>query len=165
MTLTHGELFAGISGFGQGFARVGIKTVWHVEIDDKCRVILGHHYPDTLLLDDVKECGKHNLPPVDVISFGTPCQDLSVAGKRKGLKGERSGLFFEGIRIVDELQPAFAVWENVPGAFSSNSGRDFASVLAAFRECGARDIAWRVLDAQYFGVAQRRRRVFVVADF
>jgi len=163
--LTHGELFAGISGFGLGFARAGIKTLWHVEIDKNCQKVLRHHYPGALLLDDVTECGAHNLPSVDVISFGTPCQDLSIAGKREGLKGERSGLFFEGIRIVDELKPTFAVWENVPGAFSSNAGRDFAAVLSAFRECGACDIAWRVLDAQYFGVAQRRRRVFIVADF
>jgi DNA (cytosine-5)-methyltransferase 1 len=163
--ITHGELFAGISGFGKGFEQAGIETVWHVEIDNRCQEVLRHHYPGTLLLSDVLECGKHNLPSVDIISFGTPCQDLSVAGKREGLKGERSGLFFEGIRVVDELQPTFAVWENVPGAFSSNSGRDFAAVLAAFRQCGARDIAWRVLDAQYCGVAQRRRRVFVVADF
>lgn len=163
--LTHGELFAGISGFGLGFERAGIKTIWRVEIDPHCQELLKAKYPDSIVLSDVKECGKHNLPHVDIISFGSPCQDLSVAGKRAGLNGDRSGLFFEAIRIVAELQPAFAVWENVPGAFSSNAGRDFANVLGAFRECGARDIAWRVLDAQHFGVPQRRRRIFLVADF
>lgn len=164
-TLTHGELFAGISGFGQGFERHGIETKWHVEIDKTAQSVLRRHYPNTLLLDDVRTVGAHNLPRVDVITFGSPCQDLSVAGRRKGLAGERSGLFYEAIRIIGELKPSFAIWENVPGAFSSNNGRDFAYVLAAFLECGARDIAWATLDAQHFGVAQRRRRVFVVADF
>ena len=166
MTLTHGELFAGISGFGKGFAQAGIETLWHVEIDEKCQVVLERHYPHALILSDVRDCGVHNLPPVDIISFGSPCQDLSVAGKRKGLiDGEKSCLFFEAIRIVDELKPTFAVWENVPGAFSANSGRDFATVLASFRDIGACDIAWTVLDAQYFALAQRRRRVFLIADF
>ena len=164
--LTHGELFAGIGGFGLGFDNAGMKTIWHVEIDKNCQNVLRNHYTDSLILSDVREVGKHNLPYVDVISFGSPCQDLSVAGKRKGLiDGKRSNLFFEAIRIVDELKPAFAVWENVPGSLSSNSGRDFAIVLNSFRECGACDIAWRILDAQYFGVPQRRRRIFVVADF
>src|SRR5690606_1758225 len=107
-----------------------------------------------------------------VITFGSPCQDLSVAGKRAGLDGERSSMFFEALRVFREMReatnggsPALVVWENVPGAFSSNGGRDFAYVLAGLAELGAVDIAWRVLDAQYFGVAQRRRRVFVIADF
>jgi DNA (cytosine-5)-methyltransferase 1 len=165
MALTHGELFAGISGFGQGFERHGIETKWHVEIDKTAQSVLRRHYPNTLLLDDVRTVSAHNLPHVDVITFGSPCQDLSVAGRRKGLAGERSGLFYEAIRIIGELKPTFAIWENVPGAFSSNNGRDFAYVLSAFLECGARDIAWATLDAQHFGVAQRRRRVFVVADF
>lgn len=163
--MTHGELFAGISGFGVGFERAGIKARWHVEIDPFCRSVLRHHYPDSALFADVCEVGSHNLSSVDVISFGSPCQDLSMAGRRAGLAGERSGLFYEAIRIVAECEPTFAVWENVPGAFSSNAGRDFAAVLGAFRDIGARDIAWRVVDAQYAGVAQRRRRVFVVADF
>jgi DNA (cytosine-5)-methyltransferase 1 len=163
--MTHGELFAGISGFGSGFAESGIETVWHVEIDPKCQSVLRRHYPDGFIFSDVCGCGRRNLTPVDIVSFGSPCQDLSVAGRRAGLEGSRSGLFFEAIRIVRELNPAFAVWENVPGAFSSNAGRDFAAVLGAFRDIGARDIAWRTLDAQYFGVAQRRRRIFLVADF
>ena len=163
--LTHGELFAGISGFGLGAQQADIKTLWAVEIDVACRKVLKRHYPNIIILEDVMKCGAHNLPPVDIISFGSPCQDMSVAGKRTGLKGARSNLFYEAIRICYELKPTFAVWENVPGALSSNAGRDFASVLASFRDIGARDIAWTVLDAQYFGVAQRRRRVFLVADF
>jgi len=164
--LTHGELFAGIGGFGLGFDRTDIKTIWHVEIDKNCQNILRRHNPGNLILADIRDAGKDNLPYVDIISFGSPCQDLSIAGKRKGIiNGKRSSLFFEATRIVGELQPVFAVWENVPGALSSNSGRDFAAVLSAFRECGARDIAWRILDAQYFGIPQRRRRIFLIADF
>jgi DNA (cytosine-5)-methyltransferase 1 len=163
--LTHIDLFAGIGGFSCGFQKAGFKTVAYVEKDKAAQAVLRHHHPNALILGDVKDAGKHNLPYADVITFGSPCQDLSVAGKRKGLDGERSNLFFEAIRIVSELKPSFAVWENVPGALTSNSGRDFANVLAAFQKCWARDIAWGTLDAQYFGVAQRRKRLFVVADF
>jgi DNA (cytosine-5)-methyltransferase 1 len=163
--LTFDSLFAGIGGFDLGFERAGMIPVWQVEIDARCRAVTARHWPDAERLKDVREVGANNLLPVDVITFGSPCQDLSVAGKRAGLKGKRSGLFFEAIRIVDELKPAFAVWENVPGALSGHDGRDFRAILAAFRECGARDLAWRTLDTQYFGVAQRRRRVFIVADF
>jgi DNA (cytosine-5)-methyltransferase 1 len=163
--ITHGELFAGIAGFSLGFEKSGIKTLWHVEIDKNCRSVLNKHYPGSLILSDIRDVGRHNLPFVNIISFGSPCQGLSVAGKRKGFNDDRSNLFFEAIRVVDELKPDFAVWENVPGALSSNSGRDFATALSEFRRIGARDIAWRIIDAQYCGVAQRRRRVFLVADF
>lgn len=165
MTLTHIDLFAGIMGFSLGFERAGIETVAYVEIDPACQSVIRRHKPDALILSDVREAGKHNLPYADIVSFGSPCQDLSVAGRRRGLAGSRSGLFYEAIRIVDELRPAFAVWENVPGALSSHDGRDFAAVLNAFRGIGACDIAWRTLDAQHFGVAQRRRRIYLVADF
>jgi len=163
--MTHGELFAGISGFGLGFEANGIETLWAVDIDKNCKRVQKHHYLDRLWFDDVCTVDKHNLPYVDIISFGSPCQDLSIAGKRGGLKGERSGLFFEAIRIVRELKPAIAIWENVPGAFSSNSGRDFLAVITAFRECGARQFGWRTIDAQYCGVPQRRRRIILIADF
>lgn len=163
--LTHGELFAGISGFGSGFAEAGIKTLWHVEKNAACRRVLQRHYPDSLLLDDICKVQASDLPRVNIISFGSPCQDLSIAGKQKGLKGERSGLFYEAIRLINELGPDIAVWENVPGAFASNGGRDFAAILTAFRELRPLDLAWRTLDAQYFGVPQRRRRIFLIADF
>lgn len=162
---TVGSLFAGIGGFDAGMERAGFTPAWQVEIDRFATRILTAHWPEVTRRSDVRECGARNLTPVDVITFGSPCQDLSVAGGRAGLAGERSGLFYEAIRIITELRPAIAVWENVPGAYSSNAGRDFAAVLAGFRDSGARDIAWRTLDAQGFGVAQRRRRVFVVADF
>ncbi len=165
MALRFGSLFAGIGGFDKGLVEAGLCPKWAVEIDPGCQRVLRHHWPDVLLLGDVRECGANNLPPVDVITFGSPCQDLSLAGRRAGLAGARSSLFYESIRIVSELRPALAVWENVPGSLSSNAGRDFAAILCAFQECGASDICWRVLDAQYFGVAQTRRRVFLVADF
>jgi DNA (cytosine-5)-methyltransferase 1 len=141
-------------------------------------------------MGDITELDGATLAPVDIITFGSPCQDLSVAGKRAGLSGERSGLFSEAIRIIDEIRratngkyPTWAVWENVPGALSSGQpkGADFASVLEAFtkttvpiprsgRWAGAGmvrgdrvAVAWRVLDAQYHGVPQRRRRIFLVA--
>ena len=163
--ITHGELFAGVSGFGMGFAPHGIKTLWSVEKDANCRAVIRRHNPDAVILDDVCTAGKHNLPPVDVISFGSPCQDLSVAGKRAGMAGARSGLFYEAVRIITELRPAVAIWENVPGALSSSGGRDFGCVIDALADAGALDIGWRVLDARHFGVPQRRRRIFLVADF
>lgn len=167
---TIGSLFAGIGGFDLGFERAGFKTAWACEIDQKAQAVLRLRFPDVKLHDDVCAVGSHNLEPVDVVTFGSPCQDLSVAGKRAGLTGERSGLFHEAARVIRELRaahgkPDFAIWENVPGAFSSNGGRDFAAVVQAMVDLGARDVAWRVLDSRFFGVAQRRRRVFLVADF
>lgn len=168
MTLTHGELFAGISGFGLGFEQNGIKTRWQVEKDKSCKSILKKHYPTTQQFDDVIHCGSNNLSAVDVISFGSPCQNLSKGAEiygKAGLSGEQSRLFFEGIRIIRELQPSVAIWENVYGAISSHDGRDFAAVISAFLQCGACDIAWRTFNARHFGVPQQRRRIFVVADF
>ncbi len=163
--LTVGSLFSGIGGFDAGFDAAGFRTLWQVEIDPAARRVLARHFPGVKRFEDVKGVGKHNLARVDVVCFGSPCQDLSVAGKRGGLAGERSGLFHEAIRIVRELRPALVVFENVPGLLSSNSGRDFATVLREFWDGGARDLCWRILDAQYFGLAQRRKRVFLVADF
>lgn len=163
--MTFGSLFSGIGGFDLGFERAGLSCKWQVEIDKDCNRVLENQWPDVKRFRDIISVKIEELEQADVISFGSPCQDLSVAGRRKGLAGERSGLFYEAMRIVRESRPAFAVWENVPGAFSSNAGLDFVAVLREFRECGARDIAWRVFDSQYCGVAQQRRRVFVVADF
>ncbi len=163
--MTHGSLFTGIGGFDLAFDRVGIESTWQVEIDANCGYILDRHWYHVYKRNDVREASSSNLDRVDVISFGSPCQDFSIAGKRAGMHGKQSGLLEEALRICRELQPTIAVWENVPGALSSNAGLDFTAVLSAFRDCGARDIGWRTLDAQGFGVPQRRRRVFVVADF
>lgn len=165
-----GSLFAGIGGFDLGFERAGFESVFVCEIDRAAQSVLRRRFPRAVLFDDVRTIGAHNLPAIDVLTFGSPCQDLSVAGKRAGLAGDRSGLFHEAIRVIQELRdrdggPDFAVWENVPGAFSSNGGADFAAVVQAMVNLGARDVAWRVVDSRFFGVAQRRRRVFLVADF
>ena len=160
-----GSLFAGVGGFDMGLEAAGFEVAWQVEIDKDAVSVLERHYPSTLRVRDVREAGAHNLTPVDVIAFGSPCQGFSVAGRGAGLEDARSGLFGEAIRIIRELRPAFALWENVPGAYSANDGRDFGAVLAALADIGALDIAWRVLDAQWFGVPQRRRRIFLVADF
>lgn len=167
---TIGSLFAGIGGFDLGFERAGFKTVWQVEIDKAAQGVLRRRFPHAALHSDVREVGAHNLEPVDVVTYGSPCVDLSLAGQRAGLAGERSGLFYEAVRVIRELRkrygkPDFAIWENVTGAFSSNQGEDFAAVLRTLADIGALDIGWRVLDSSGFNVPQRRQRVFVVADF
>ena len=156
------SLFSGIGGFDLGFERAGLKPVAQVEINHNCNDVLAHHFPRVERFRDVRDFGKPNLK-ADVICGGFPCQDLSVAGHRAGLAGERSGLWFEFHRIVTELKPRWVVVENVPGLLSSNEGRDFAVILRGLVGCGY-GIAWRILDAQYFGVAQRRRRVFIVGS-
>lgn len=162
--MKFGSLFTGVGGFDLGFERAGMECAWQVEFDKACQSILKKHWSETELFDDVRTVGKHNLEPVDVICGGFPCQDVSIAGKRAGLAGERSGLWSEFARIIDELEPKWVVIENVPGLLSSNRGRDFATVIRWLAERGY-GVAWRILDSQYFGVAQRRRRVFIVGSF
>lgn len=189
--LTLGSLFDGIGGFPYAASFCGIRPLWASEIIPECISVTQKHFPEMEHVGDITKLYGGTLPPVDIITFGSPCQDLSVAsGKRLGLAGERSGLFLEAVRIIREMQeatngeyPKFALWENVPGALSSSSRRDFKAVLEAFTEAevpmpgsgrwanagmvrgrGA-DLAWCVYDAQYFGTAQRRRRIFLIADF
>ena len=162
--MKFGSLFSGVGGFDLGFERAGMECVWQVEFDKACQSVLKKHFEKAELFDDVRTVGKHNLEPVDVICGGFPCQDVSIAGKRAGLAGERSGLWSEFARIIDELEPKWVVIENVPGLLSSNRGRDFATVIRWLAERGY-GVAWRILDSQYFGVAQRRRRVFIVGSF
>jgi DNA (cytosine-5)-methyltransferase 1 len=164
--MTHGSLFAGIGGQDVGFERAGWKTLWQVENNPFCLAVLATRFPDAeRSVTDVQEAGSKNLAAVDCITAGVPCQDVSVAGKRAGLQGERTGLFFEFARILQELRPTWFVFENVPGLLSSNRGRDFAEVLRVLMvECGY-GVCWRVLDSQFFGVAQLRRRVFIVGHF
>lgn len=155
------SLFAGIGGFDLGFERADMQCVAQVEKEKKSLKTLSHHWPDVPKFDDVCTVGKLCLPECDVICGGFPCQDLSIAGKRSGLAGKRSGLFYEMGRITNELRPSILVWENVGGLLSSNRGIDFLSVLSELDRigyCGG----WTVLDARFFGVAQRRRRVFGV---
>ena len=189
--LTLGSLFDGIGGFPYAASFYGIRPLWASEIIPECISVTQKHFPEMEHVGDITKLYGGTLPPVDIITFGSPCQDLSVAsGKRLGLAGERSGLFLEAVRIIREMQeatngeyPKFALWENVPGALSSSSRRDFKAVLEAFTEAEVPmpgsgrwanagmvrgrgvDLAWCVYDAQYFGTAQRRRRIFLIADF
>lgn len=170
--MKFGSLFAGVGGFDLGFERAGMTCAFQVEWDKYCQQVLAYHWPDVPRWGDVSEVNGAELPPVDVITFGSPCQDLSTAGKRAGLEGDRSNLYFQALRIIKEMRdatgntfPRVAVWENVPGAFTSNEGRDFGAVLDGLANVGAVGIEWAVLDARWFGVPQRRRRVFVVAQF
>lgn len=160
--LTHGSLFTGILGFEQGMGDYFAPS-WCAEVDKFCNKIIALRAPGVPNLGDVTAI--QHPEPVDVVSFGSPCQDLSVAGRRAGLDGARSGLFFEAARIINQCRPSFAIWENVPGAFSSDAGRDLWMVLYTLRELGANDVAWRVFDSQYAGVPQQRRRIYLVADF
>jgi DNA (cytosine-5)-methyltransferase 1 len=168
--LTAISLFAGVGGFDLAFQRAGVKVTAAVEIDKKCRDVLALHFPETKLFDDVKEVTGEQLratgfiPERGIIAGGFPCQDLSIAGLRRGLDGSRSGLFHEIIRLADELKPQFLILENVGGLLSSQRGKDMGIVITALVERGY-GVCWRVLDSQNFGVPQRRRRVFIVASF
>ncbi len=174
-----GSLFSGCGMFDLAFRRAGFDIAWQCEIDATARAVLARHFPDVPRHNDVCEVGAHNLAPVHVVVGGFPCQDVSVAGKREGITGERSGLFYELVRVAVELRSRFLVWENVPGLFSAFTrtadppdaveGRewevdetsDFEAVLSHLAERGFHG-GWRVLDARHFGVPQSRRRIFGV---
>ena len=190
-----GSLFDGSGGFPLAAKMCGIEPVWASEIEPYPIAVTKKNFPEMKHLGDITKIDGGEIEPVDVITFGSPCQDLSIAGNRAGLKGSRSGLFSEAIRIINEMRaatdgkyPTFIVWENVPGAFSSNKGEDFREVIKEiakiwdgnasvsippkrkWKPAGALlgdgfSLAWRVLDAQYWGVPQRRKRIFLVADF
>ena len=194
--LTLGSLFDGSGGFPLGGLLTGqITPLWSSEVEPFAIRVTTKRLPWVRHYGDVSAISGADLPPVDIITFGSPCQDMSIAGKRDGLDGSRSSLFYEAIRIVKEMRcktngekPRFIVWENVPGAFSSNKGQDFKAVLEAVigvKEPSAQvpapekkgwpdadyylgdgwSVAYRVLDAQWWGVPQRRKRIFLVADF
>ena len=162
------SLFAGVGGFDLALERNGYKVVAACEIDKHARGILARHFPDTQLFNDVKELQGHELlragfvPEGGIITGGFPCQDLSVAGKRLGFGGERSSLFYEIARLADETKAEWLVLENVPGLLTSQRGADMGAVVGTLVELGY-GLSWRVLDAQHFGVPQRRRRIFIVA--
>lgn len=196
--ITLGSLFDGIGGFLLCAALSGVTPIWAAEVDAACVALTKQRFPDMLHYGDVSKIHGEELPPVDIITFGSPCQDLSKAGKQKGIKNKnmgdsettQSGLFIEAIRIVYEMRkathgryPTFIVWENVPGAFSSNHGHDFQTVLQEITKAdipmpasgkwanagmvrgGAICAAWRLFDAQYWGVPQRRKRIYLVGSF
>ena len=159
--MTFGSLFTGIGGFDLGFEKAGMKCLWQVEIDKSCTQTLNKHWGGVAKYGDIVDVGRSSLKRVDVVCGGFPCQDVSIAGRRAGLDGERSGLWFEFARVIEEMRPEWVVIENVPGLLSSNKGRDFATIIGRLAELGY-GFAWRVLDSKNFGVAQRRRRVFIV---
>jgi len=191
--LTLGSLFDGSAGFPLGGLISGITPMWASEIEPFPVRVTTKRLPQMEHLGDITSLKGSELTPVDIITFGSPCQDMSVAGKRDGLGGSRSSLFYEAIRIIKEMReatngkcPRFIVWENVPGAFSSNKGEDFRAVLEEI--CKVKDeqvsvpkpskwenageilgdgysVAWRLFDAQFWGVPQRRKRIYLVADF
>lgn len=162
------DLFSGLGVASLAMEAVGIEVVAHSEVEPFPNAVLEERFPGVPNYGDVTKFGEWpwgEIGHIDVVTSGSPCQDLSVAGKRAGLSGERSGLFYDAVGAFRRSGARFFVWENVVGAMSSNRGRDFGSVLDSLAEAGAVDICWRVLDAQGFGVPQRRRRVFLVADF
>ena len=201
--MTLGSLFDGSGTCPLAAALCGITPVWASEIEPYPIAVTRSRFPKMIHLGSVTEIDGRRIQPVDIITFGSPCQDMSIAGKRAGMKHRsrgddsttRSGLFYEAIRIIREMRgethgryPAFVIWENVPGAFSSNDGEDFRRVLEEFAKiCGGGytvprpaggkwkhageivgdgfSIAWRRLDAKYWGVPQRRSRIYLVADF
>jgi DNA (cytosine-5)-methyltransferase 1 len=195
MSMTLGSLFDGAGGFPYAGTLAGITPLWASEIEPFPIRVTKKRFPKMKHLGNITAINGAEIPPVDIITFGSPCQDLSVAnGNRKGLDGERSGLFREAVRIIKEMReathgaaPTFTVWENVPGAFSSNGGDDFRTVIEEiikikdpgnsipkdykWEAAGIVEldedfsIAWRVYDAQYWGVPQRRCRIYLVADF
>lgn len=156
-----GSTFSGIEGFGLGLGAAGMELAWMCENNPVAQSILRRHFPTHPIYDDITVLKGSEVEPIDLLCGGSPCQDLSVAGQRRGLAGRRSGLFFEFARLLEEIQPEWFVFENVPGLFSSNNGEDFRTVLSEVDDLGY-GVAWRVLDSRYFGVPQRRRRVFIV---
>lgn len=200
--ITMGSLFSGSGGFELAGSIFGIRPIWASEIEPFPILVTTKNFPEMKHLGDINKLNGADLEPVTIIAGGSPCQDMSIAGKREGLDGSRSNLFREQIRIIKEMResdraagrtgtqirPRYMVWENVPGAFSSNKGKDFQAVLQEIVSitdeesnvplppkgkwqtagCIMGDhfsIAWRVLDAQYWGVPQRRKRIYLVADF
>ena len=161
--MKHASFFSGVGGLDLGFERAGIHTVSVSEIDPYACTVLAERFPDAPNLGSITEVEANDIPEADIWSGGFPCQDLSVAGKRAGFAGKRSSLAFTFLDLVEQRRPRWLVLENVPGLFSSNKGADFGRLLYEMEQLGY-GVSWRTLDARYFGVAQRRRRVFIVAS-
>ena len=161
--MKHASFFSGVGGLDLGFERAGIETVSVSEIDPYANAVLAERFPDAPNLGSITEVDANDIPEADIWSGGFPCQDLSVAGKRAGFAGKRSSLAFTFLDLVEQSRPRWLVLENVPGLFSSNKGADFGRLLYEMEQLGY-GVSWRTLDARYFGVAQRRRRVFLVAS-
>jgi DNA (cytosine-5)-methyltransferase 1 len=161
--MRHASFFSGVGGLDLGFEKAGIKTVSVCEIDPYASSVLAERFPDAPNLGSITEVNADDIPEADIWSGGFPCQDLSTAGKRAGFAGKRSSLAFTFLDLVEQRRPRWILLENVPGLFTSNKGADFARLLHEMEQLGY-SVAWRTLDARYFGVPQRRRRVFIVAS-
>jgi DNA (cytosine-5)-methyltransferase 1 len=161
--INHLDLFSGIGGFSKGIVDTGVKINKHYfsEVDKNAISIYKRHFPGAIELGSVERVRGCDLDKINLITFGAPCQDLSIAGQRRGLAGERSGLVFEALRLIKECQPDDFIYENVKGLFSSNGGKDFTALLRAFTELGIYCIEWELLNSKHFGVAQNRERVFI----
>lgn len=160
-TLKHLDLFSGYGGFTIPASKYGIETINFSEIDKYATAVLKYRFPSITNLGDITKIKPKDLPDVDIITGGSPCQDLSVAGKGAGLDGGRSGLFFCFINLIKEKQPMYFVWENVKGALSSSKGWDFARVQIEMEQAGY-DVWWQLINAKDFGVPQNRERIFAI---
>jgi DNA (cytosine-5)-methyltransferase 1 len=158
MTYTMGSLFAGIGGFDLGFERAGFKTLWQVEIDPYCQKVLAKNFPEAERFGDIRECGGHNLKPVDVICGGFPCQDISNAGLGAGIEGERSGLWSEMHRVIRELRPRYVLVENVAALLGRGMGRVLGDLAAI-----GYDAEWQGVPAAAVGAPHIRDRVWILA--
>ena len=179
--MTLGSLFDGVGTWQLAAVRNGIKPLWSSEIEKFPLEVTARHFPETIQLGDINRIT--DAPKVDIVTAGSPCQDISIAGKRSGIRGERSGLFFRATELVRRINPEFFIWENVPNVLHIRGGLDFKTVLEEILQTtdipipergwsnaglvdGRRSqVAWRMLDSQYWGVPQRRKRIFLVSDF
>ena len=159
------DLFSGIGGFHLGLERAGFKVnAYNSEIDKYAIDVYKHNFKNSTYVGSVTDVRAEQLPGIDAITFGSPCQDFSLAGKRKGMGGHRSSLIAEAIRLIDECRPSFFIWENVKGTFSSNDGADFWAIIQAFTNIGGYRLEWQLLNTKWF-LPQNRERIYLVGYF
>jgi DNA (cytosine-5)-methyltransferase 1 len=162
MKINHLDLFSGIGGFHLGFERAGYEiTSYFSEIDKHAIAVYKHQFPTSTYVGSVTDVRGTNLPNINIITFGSPCQDFSLAGKRKGMEGQRSSLVLEAIRLISECRPSVFIWENVKGTFSSNDGADFWAIIQAFADIGGYRLEWQLLNTSWF-LPQNRERIYLV---
>lgn len=162
MKINHLDLFSGIGGFHLGFERAGYEiTSYFSEIDKHAVAVYKHQFPTSTYVGSVTDVRGADLPNINLITFGSPCQDFSLAGKRKGMEGQRSSLVLEAIRLISECRPSVFVWENVKGTFSSNDGADFWAIIQAFANIGGYRLEWQLLNTSWF-LPQNRERIYLV---
>ena len=160
--MNHLDLFSGIGGFSLGLKKVfNIKHTYYSEIDKYAIDVYKHNFKNSTYVKSIIDVRGRDLPRIDVITFGSPCQDFSLAGKRKGMDGERSSLITEAIRLIKECRPRFFIWENVKGTFSSNSSSDFWAIIQAFTNIGGYRLEWQLLNTKWF-LPQNRERIYLV---